>query len=188
MALEQPDNLSPLAKTKSLLSSQGGSAFQKEYFGYTPLMLAVAGGDSNVDIVKALLNSKADFKKTDEFGNSILHIAAMNSNNKMMDFIAKTLKIDIFGRNKDGETALSICQTNKNQEGVDLYEKHQQIFDKSKDAAGDLLKALEDEEEHDKEAKSKKKDKKWRNKINKIAKAEGISTEEVEKRLKEEAE
>lgn len=39
------------------------------------------------------------------------------------------------------------------------------------------------EEEHGEEAKAKRKQKKWRNKINKIAKAEGITTEEVEKRL-----
>jgi len=124
-ALERADVPFPFVKTESLLSSQGGSAFQKEYFGYTPLMLAAAGGDSNVDIVKALLNAKADFKKTDEFGNSILHIAAINSNNKIMDFIAKEGKIDIFGRNKDGETALSICQSNKNQKGVNLYEGYE---------------------------------------------------------------
>lgn len=176
MALEQVDYL-----------SKNQQPFQKEYLGYTPLMLAVASPFSNLETIKALLNAKADFKKTDEFGNSILHIAAINSNNKMIDFITKTLKLDIFGRNKKGDTALSICQDIKNQGGLDILEKYQQSFDKSKDAAGDLLKALEAEEEHEQEAKSKKKDKKWRNKINKIAKAEGISTEEVEKRLKDEA-
>lgn len=134
------------------------------------------------------MNAKADFKNTDEFGNTIIHIAAINSNNAMIEFIVRTLKLDIFGRNKAGETALSICEMNNNQEGVDIFKKYLQSFDKSGDAADDLLKALEEEEEHDKEAKSKKKDKKWRNKINKIAKAEGISTDEVEKRLKEEAE
>jgi len=39
------------------------------------------------------------------------------------------------------------------------------------------------EEEQGEEAKAKRKMKKWRNKINKIAKAEGISTEEVERRI-----
>lgn len=103
MALEQPDKLAKVQLP-----------FHREFFGYTPLMLAVASKNSNLEIVKALLNAKADFKKTDEFGNSILHIAALNSNNSIMDFIAKTLKLDMFGRNKSGETALSICQTNKN--------------------------------------------------------------------------
>jgi ankyrin repeat protein len=187
MAIEQPDKLPVVANVK-LFEKANKSTFQREIYGYTPLMLAVAGGDGNIDIVKALLNAKADWKKTDEFGNNLLHIAAMNSNNKTMEFIAKTLKLDIIGRNKAGETALLFCQTNKNQDGVDLLNNFTAKFDKSNNAANDLLKALEDEEEFDKEAKSKKKDKKWRNKINKIAKAEGISTEEVEKRLKEEAE
>jgi len=46
-----------------------------------------------------------------------------------------------------------------------------------------LLNELENEEAHGEEAKAKRKQKKWRNKINKIAKQEGISAEEVEKKL-----
>jgi hypothetical protein len=46
-----------------------------------------------------------------------------------------------------------------------------------------LLGELIQEDENTEESKAKKKQKKWRNKVNKIAKQEGISVEEVEKRL-----
>lgn len=42
------------------------------------------------------------------------------------------------------------------------------------------------EDENNEEARAKRKQKKWRNKINRIAKAENISPEEVEKRLEQE--
>jgi hypothetical protein len=47
---------------------------------------------------------------------------------------------------------------------------------------------LNKEEENEQEAAAKRRQKKWRNKINKIAKAENISVEEVEERLKKEEE
>lgn len=100
MALEQPDKF---AKTQA--------PFKREYHGYTPLMLAVTSKDSTVECVKVLLGEGADFKCKDDFGNTVLHLAAVNGNNKMIEFIAKNLKIDIFERNKAGETALGICET-----------------------------------------------------------------------------
>ena len=57
-------------------------------------MLAVAGGNSNIKLVKALLNAKADRNKTDEYGNNLLHIAAMSLNTKMVSFIKNDLKFD----------------------------------------------------------------------------------------------
>jgi hypothetical protein len=35
----------------------------------------------------------------------------------MIDYIAKNVKIDFFGRNANGETALNICIAHKNAEG-----------------------------------------------------------------------
>ena len=100
-----------------------------------------------------------------------------------MDYLSKNLKIDIFERNKKGETALNICQTNKNSEGVEILEQFQQECDNSRNLANKLLDELENEEAKGEEAKAKRKEKKWRNKVNKIAKQEGISVEEVEKKL-----
>jgi len=77
--------------------------------GYTPLMLAVASGDHNLDCVKLLLGAKADYNKVDFKNNTILHIAAIYGNNRILDYLMKNLQIDIFARNKDGDTAMSIC-------------------------------------------------------------------------------
>ena len=81
----------------------------REYNKYTPLMLAIAGGDHNLDCVKALLNKGANYKCEDDQDNTVLHIAAMNGCNQILEFLCKNLKIELFQRNKLGETTLSIC-------------------------------------------------------------------------------
>lgn len=68
-------------------------------------------------------------------------------------------------------------------EGVKILDQYLKEYDQSKATAQDLLDELTKEDEHDEEAKLKKKLKKFRNKVNRIAKAEKISVEEVEKRL-----
>jgi hypothetical protein len=50
------------------------------------------------------------------------------------------------------------------------------------------MKELEMEEKQQEMKKEKNKNKKWKNKINKIAKAENITPEEVERRLEQEEE
>lgn len=170
-------------RAKEVADIHAKGSFTKELSRYTPLMLTVAKGDENLDCLKVLLQHDANFLAKDEYNNGLLHIAALNGNNKMLDYLSKNLKIDIFERNSKGETALNICQTLKNQAGVEILEKFAKECDNSKALANDLLDELMKEEEHGEEAKAKRKQKKWRNKINKIAKAEGITTEEVEKRL-----
>jgi hypothetical protein len=90
--------------------TKGTSAYMREYSKYTPLMLAIAGGDHNLECVKALLNKGVDYKCEDDQGNTVLHIAAMNGCNQILEFLCKNLKIELFARNKVGETTLSICQ------------------------------------------------------------------------------
>ena len=75
-----------------------------------------------MDCFRTLLTEGANAKCMDEFGNTILHLAAMNSNNKLIDYISKNVKIDMFSRNKAGETALGICQNLKNKEGAKTLE------------------------------------------------------------------
>ena len=93
-------------------------AYTPEFACYTPLMLAVAGSDANIECVKTLLKHKANQKAFDKNGNTLLHIAAINSNNKILDYLGKNLDMDIFARNKKGDTALTICQNMKNIEGI----------------------------------------------------------------------
>ena len=166
------------------LDRNSKSSLTKEYTGYTPLMLAVAGNDQTGDTVRVLLNGGADYKREDEFGNTVLHIAAMHSKNQILEYFCNNSKLDIFCRNKEGETALSICEGLKNQSGVEILQKYKKL-DKSSEIADKLLQELEDEEQQKEKDKEKRNAKKWRNKINKVAAKTGMSTEEVQKRKEE---
>lgn len=83
--------------------------YVKEWVKYTPLMLCAAGGDKNLEAFKLLLKYNADYSNKDIYNNNLLHIAAQHNNNKILEYISKNLKIDIFERNNFGETALNIC-------------------------------------------------------------------------------
>merc|ERR1712070_156395 len=156
----------------------------KEFTKYTPLMLAIAGGGSkDLECVRALLNKGVDFKVKDHDGNSVLHIAAIYQRYEILDLLCKNLKIELFQRNNDGETILSIVQKQGDKKGIDIMNRYKTDYDKSSKAADELLGELMKEEEDGEEAKAKRKQKKWRNKVNKIAKQEGKSFEEVEQRL-----
>ena len=178
----------PAQETHDKDSGKAPSSFVKEFAGFTPLMLAVAKGDENFDCLQVLLAQGADFNCTDEYDNNLLHVAALYGNNKILDYLAKNLKLDLFARNNKGETALNICHTAKNQAGVVLLEKLQKTCDASKSTADSLLSELDREEEQAEKSKAQRKQKKWRTKINRLAKAEGITAEEVERRLEQEEE
>merc|ERR1712146_593628 len=66
--------------------------YVREYSRYTPLMLAIVGGDKNLDCAKALLAKGVDYKCEDDHGNTVLHIAALNGCNQILDFLSKNLK------------------------------------------------------------------------------------------------
>ena len=73
-------------------------------------MLAVAGGDQNLECVRLLLQSKANPSLTDSYGNTLLHIAAIYGSNDILKYLVQNLRqISIFERNNAGETALSIA-------------------------------------------------------------------------------
>ena len=109
-AMEQPD------------PSQKG-VFKKEFSRYTPLMLSAAGEKEKLETFKCLLKYGASFNCVDEYQNTILHIAAKYGHNKILKHVAENLNINIFSRNKDGETALNICVSNKNTEGEEILTK-----------------------------------------------------------------
>ena len=110
-------------------------------------MLAVAGTDSNLECVKLLLQKGANYKVEDEYGNNLHHIAAINGNNQILDYLAKNLKIELFSRNEKGDTPLSICQQMKNQKGIEILQQYKDDYDKSKTFAENLLDELEHEDE-----------------------------------------
>jgi len=141
LAIEQPDT-----KAKTVVKVTGG--FVKEFEGYTPLMLAVARDDANLECVKTLLSHGANFECRDTLGNGIIHIAAMNGNNKILDYLTKNLKTDMFSRNQKGESALSLADA----EGAKILEQYQMEYDQSGSTAQELLDELSKEAEHDEEA------------------------------------
>jgi ankyrin repeat protein len=101
----------------------GRGTYQKEYAGYTPLMLACASSFDSIKCVKLLLRNQADHTCQDAQENTLLHVAAMNDNNTVLHHLVSYVKLDLFARNKNGETALNICQQKKNADGIKILEK-----------------------------------------------------------------
>ena len=66
-----------------------------EFNKYTPLMLAITVGDSNLDCVTALLQHKANYQCEDDLGNTIIHIAAIHKCNKILAYILKHYDLDL---------------------------------------------------------------------------------------------
>ena len=71
-----------------------------EYHNYTPLMLAITVGDSNLDCVQTLLEYKVNYHCEDDLGNSIIHIAAINKCNKILAYLLENLDLNLFKWNK----------------------------------------------------------------------------------------
>lgn len=182
MELEAIETADTVAKSK-----QKG-VFTQEMAKYTPLMLAVAGSDNNIECVKTLLKNKANYQVVDTADNNLLHIAALNGNNKILEYLGKNLDIEIFGRNSKGETPLNICTALKNEKGIEILKQFQQDYDKSASVADSLFEELNAAERKAEEDKVKKAAKRHRNKVNKIAKTENKTVEQVEKELKEKEE
>jgi ankyrin repeat protein len=63
-------------------------------------MLAVAGGDGNLDNLKLLLNSKADLSVSDANGNNLIHIAAKYQSTKLLSYLVDNTRLNVFERNK----------------------------------------------------------------------------------------
>ena len=55
-----------------------------EFTGYTPLMLAIAGGNKNLECVEILIHHGANINCRDKFGNNLFHIAALYNNNEIL--------------------------------------------------------------------------------------------------------
>lgn len=71
----------------------------------------------------------------------------------------------LFERNLKGDTPLSICIEKGNQRGVELLERLQAVYDKTKKNTNDLMNSLIAEEEKAEREKQRRKEKKYRQKI-----------------------
>lgn len=97
-------------KDKQYQGQGYGAQFVAEYNSFTPLMLAVVGRSNSLECVKALLDHDADHQCEDDYGNTLLHIAAMNKGNEIMNYLIQRFPIDVNEKNAAGQSALSICQ------------------------------------------------------------------------------
>ena len=99
-----------LAKETSDKNSKSDK-IKTEYAGFTPLQLAVVGSKPNVNIVRILLEKDANSKiKTGSASDNILHLCAKKCDSfEVLDFLVKNADIDIFARNNEGDSPLTIC-------------------------------------------------------------------------------
>jgi len=94
-------------------------------FGETPLM-HVCKGDINTmeNIQISMLEYGADVTAKDKNGNTVLHYAAMNSNNSgakiMADMLFEFGKVDVNAVNNEEKTAMDIATENNNEPLVKL--------------------------------------------------------------------
>lgn len=146
-------------------------------------MLACVGEKSNLETVKLLLQQGAQHSCKDREGSNLLHLTARFGKREVLEYLVRNLPQDyLFQRNQKGETPLTICEQNKNADGISLLEKLQAQYDQSEQNVDELLGLLDAEQEKEKVQKQKRKEKKYRNKLSKIALKEGLTVEEVEEK------
>ena len=181
-------NINEPATEKQDFAQKG--TLTKEFTGYTPLMLSIAGGGQNVECTKLLVSKGAEVSVKDQTGNTLLHIAALSGNNDALEFLLNNShKLNVFERNEKGETPLSIAQEKKDQRAMRLLEEYAKRYgDQTKQNTDQLLNDLMEEEEKEKLKKMKNKEKNKRQKIRQLAQKDGVTYEVMEEKLKKEKE
>ena len=147
-------------------------------------MLAIISPHSNLECVKSLLSNQAKYTVKDKStGNTILHLAAEKcAKDEIVEYLFNNLKIDVFARNKNGHTPLTLCEESQynDTKRLNIIKEVQKIFDNTAQEADDLVAQLEAEQNKEERAKQKKKDKKHRSKLLKLAEKKGCTVEELE--------
>ena len=88
----------------------------------------------------------------------------------------------LFERNLKGETPLSICIQHQNQKAVEIFEKLQVKYEKTRQIANDLIASLEAEEYKAEKEKQRKKERKYKKKLQKLAERDHCSLQEIQER------
>ena len=109
-------------------------------------MLATANGDENLEVVKLLLQSKADISLKDPVNNNLLHIASRYESAKILDYLIQNSRLNPLERNIAGETPLSIATASQNKQLAELMKKYEDKFDETKKTTDELLNELERDE------------------------------------------
>lgn len=87
-------------------------------------MLAIVSPHADLETVQILLRYHANIKVTErDTGNNLFHLAALHcTNNAIFSYLVKNLDLDIFVRNKAGETLASIVKDSENKERFEIVE------------------------------------------------------------------
>ncbi len=148
-------------KCEEKKGTSGGGSLQKELSGATPLMLAVASGDKNIETVKWMIEEvECNTKEKDWQDNTVLHLAVRYNCKEIVSYLICANLVDPFQKNQAGESAVSMAQAL----GLDEVSK---ILSLCKDNSGqkmaellDLIKAEEERKEKKKKKKADKRKKK----------------------------
>ncbi|KAJ5618721.1 Mg2+ transporter protein CorA-like/Zinc transport protein ZntB [Penicillium herquei] len=107
------------------------TALGKEYIseeaghdGSTPLMLAVENG--KLDVTSYFIEKGADTIKTNLLGNTLLHLAAQNSNADMLEVLFDNIprdekQIRLERPNNAGETPLEVATRDRNMDAITFF-------------------------------------------------------------------
>ena len=91
---------------------------------------AYACGFGTVDIIKALIQKYPDFVNWENDGANGLHMAALNGNISVLDYLVNDLKIDINSRNDVGEGVLYYAKDEETEEAlIKLGAKRRKYYD-----------------------------------------------------------
>lgn len=128
-----------------------GGPFKPELQDFTPLQLALVTSNQRLEVVKLLFGHDANHNVREAVtNNNILHLAARYSTNEqVLEYVVKNAKLDIFERNADGDTPLTICRSVQNQRGCEIIEECQEVFDETGKKTDELMAELLGQEDKD---------------------------------------
>ena len=159
-----------------------GAPFKPEMHEFTPLQLALVSPKPSLDVVKTLFAKNADQSvKQASTGSNILHLVAGHMTDiKVLSYVVKNARVDIFDRNNAGDTPLTICNQRGNEEASKIIEECQEVNDQTAAKTDELMAELMGAEEKNERARLRKKEKKHRSKLQKLAEKHNCSVEQLE--------
>jgi len=140
------------ARDERGVNVSSSSIILKEITGFTPIMLAVSAGDSNINVVEyMLINNKGKLNVVDPKGNTLLHLAVIYNCPEILKKLINIGKIDPGIRNESGDTAEGLAQKLGHYSMLKYFEKFSADYDKKVE---ELLKFVEEDKENENKSKS----------------------------------
>lgn len=112
-----------LYEVVQFLLQSGASVNGFDCLGQTSLLVGSLVG--NIDMIRLLIEFKANISVRDFSGNTMIHLAALRSNLSILKFCLEELKFPVIVQNRKGQTALDIAR--KNQEEAKSLQETENI-------------------------------------------------------------